>query len=91
MRWPVVLLLLVCPAPLLAQPQESDDVHQADRQRTANLNRDAAQAVQRRDARNMATLERYREATAAYERRREAWRRRFDACQAGDDRACDPE
>lgn len=85
------LLLLACPAPLPAQQQPEDEAHQADRRQTADLNRNAAEAIQKRDARNMATLERYRDAAAAYERRREAWGRRFEACQDGDERACDPE
>jgi hypothetical protein len=91
MRILVAVLLLACPAPLLAQQQGEDEAHRTDRRQTADLNRSAAEAVQRRDARNIATLERYRAAAAVYERRREAWRRRFDACQGGDDRACDPE
>ena len=91
MRLFAALLLLACSAPLLAQQQAKDEAHRTDRRQTADLNRSAAETIQRRDARNVATLERYRDATAAYERRREVWRRRFDACQGGDDRACDPE
>lgn len=91
MRRLVAVLLFACPVPLVAQQQAEDDAHRADRRQTADLNRNAADAVRRRDARNIVTLERYRDAAAAYERRRDAWRRRFDACQAGDERACDPE
>jgi len=90
MRRLVAVLLLACPVPLLAQ-QGENEAHRVDRRQTADLNRNAADAVRRRDARNIATVERYRDAAAAYERRRKAWRQRFDACQAGDERACDPE
>jgi len=91
MRLFPALLLLACPASLPAQQQAEDEPHQADRRQTADLNRRAAEVIRRRDTRNVTTIERYRDAAAAYERRREAWRRRFDACQAGEDRACDPE
>lgn len=90
MRAFVAFLLFALPPPLLAQSQE-DPAHRSDRLQTANLNRNAADAVKKRNARNDDALQRYREAAAAYERRREAWRRQFDACQSGDERACDPE
>lgn len=90
MRAFVAFLLVVLPAPLLAQ-QDDDVAHRADRQRTADLNRDAARTLEKRDAGNDAAVQRYRDAMAAYERRREAWRRQFEACQDGDDRACAPE
>jgi hypothetical protein len=89
MRVFVAFLLVVLPGPLLAQ--QDDGAHRADRQRTVDLNRNAARALERRDARNDAAVQRYRDAMAAYERRREAWRRQFEACQDGDDRACAPE
>jgi hypothetical protein len=90
MRAFVAFLLVVLPAPLLAQ-QDDDVAHRADRQRTADLNRDAARTLEKRDAGNDAAVQRYRDAVAAYERRREAWRRRLETCQDGDERACDPE
>jgi len=89
MRAPAIALaLLLFPATALAQ--EEDAAHRDDRRQTANLNRDAAHAVDRRSAANAAALARYREEEAAYQRERAAWRRRFAACEAGDERACDP-
>ena len=56
MRLFAALLLLACSAPLLAQRQAEDEAHRTDRRQTADLNRSAAETIQRRDARNVATL-----------------------------------
>jgi hypothetical protein len=86
----IFLFLLLVALPVAAPAQTDEDAaHRADRIRTEALNRNAAQAVDRHNASNTATLARYRDALAAYQRAREAWRRRVAACEAGDDRACD--
>jgi hypothetical protein len=84
----VALTLLLMP--MAAFAQEEDAAHRDDRRQTADLNRGAAHVVDRRNAVNAAALARYREEQAAYQRERAAWRRRFAACEAGDERACDP-
>ena len=89
MRILFALMLALAPAVALAQTDE-DAAHRADRQTTEDLNRSAARAVDQREAANAATLARYRDQREAYQRQRDAWRRRFLACQAGDERACDP-
>ena len=89
MRAPIIALALLL-FPMAALAQEDDAAHRDDRRQTANLNRDAAHAVNRRNASNAAALARYREEEAAYQRERAAWRRRFAACEAGDERTCDP-
>ena len=89
MRILFALMLALAPAALLAQSDE-DAAHRADRQTTEDLNRSAARAVDQRNAANAATLARYRDQREVYQRQRDAWRRRFAACQAGDARACDP-
>jgi hypothetical protein len=88
MRLFLALILAVLPA--VAWAQAEDDAHRVDRTRTEDLNRGAAHAVDRRNAANAAKLDRYREAREDYQRAREEWRRRLAACEAGDDRACDP-
>jgi hypothetical protein len=89
MRILFALTLALIPAVALAQPDE-DAAHRADRQTTEDLNRSAARTVDQRNAANDQTLARYRAAREAYQRQRDAWRRRFAACQAGDTRACGP-
>lgn len=89
MRILFALMLALMPAAALAQSDE-DAAHRSDRRETENLNRSAARSVDQRNAANEATLARYRDAREAYQRQRDAWRRRFAACQAGDERACDP-
>jgi len=89
MRMFVALILALVPAAAFAQSRE-DAVHRADRERTAALNRRTQGKVDRHDAANDAAIARYNAAQAAYQREREAWRRRVAACEAGDDRACDP-
>jgi hypothetical protein len=84
-----VLILAFPSAAALAQADQ-DDAHRADRQRTESLNRAATAAIDQRNSANAAALARYRNAQAAYQRDRDAWRRRVAACDAGDDRACDP-
>jgi hypothetical protein len=84
----VVALFLV---PVAALAKDEDAAHRDDRRQTANLNRDAAQAVNRHNAANAAALAHYRDEEASYQRERAAWRRRFAACEARDDRACDPD
>jgi len=89
MRSPLIALALLL-FPMTALAQDEDAAHRDDRRQTANLNRDASRAVDRRNATNAAALTRYREEEAAYQRERAAWRRRFAACEAGGERACDP-
>jgi len=90
MRFFLALLLAASPAAAFAQADE-DAAHQADRRQTAELNRSAARTVDRRNAANAASIAHYRDAEEAYRRRREAWQRRFAACEDGDQRACDPD
>jgi hypothetical protein len=83
--------LLIVPLCLaaLAQPAFAEDAaHRADRQRTEALNRQAATAVGKRDARNGDGEQAYRAARERYERRMAEWRRRVQACEAGDWSAC---
>jgi hypothetical protein len=89
MRMMFALTLALLPTALCAQVEE-DEAHRADRSQTERLNRNAAASVDRRLAANQKALNRYRDAQAAYQREREAWRRRVAACEGGDDRACDP-
>jgi hypothetical protein len=89
MRILFALMLALAPTAALAQSDE-DAAHRADRRETEDLNRSAARTVDQRNAANEATLARYRDARETYQRQRDAWRRRFVACQAGDARACDP-
>jgi len=88
MRALLVFALVLVPVAALAE--DEDAAHRDDRRQTANLNRDAAHAVDQRNAANAAALARYREEEASYQRERAAWRRRFAACEAGDEQACDP-
>jgi hypothetical protein len=89
MRIFFALTLALAPAAACAQSDE-DAAHRTDRARTAELNRSAQLKVDRHNASNRAAIARYRNAETAYQREREAWRRRVAACDAGDDRACDP-
>ena len=90
MRIFLTLFLAALPAMALAQ-SDQDAAHKADRRQTADLNRGAANTVDRRNAANAAALSRYREANQDYRRRREEWERRFAACEAGDRSACEPD
>jgi len=89
MRLLLVLTLAFLPVCALAQADE-DDAHRADRQQTQDLNRDVQRSIDRRNATDAAKFARYRDAAAAYERQRAEWRRRFAACEDGDNRACEP-
>ena len=82
-------MLALVPASAFAQAEE-DEAHRADRQQTQDLNRNVQRSVDQRNAADAAKLARYRDAAAAYERRRAEWRRRVAACENGDDRACNP-
>lgn len=89
MRLFLGLVLALMPVAVSAQAQE-DEAHRADREQTQDLNRSVQRSVAQRQAADEAKLARYRDANAAYERQREAWRRRVAACQGGDTSACDP-
>jgi len=89
MRLFLALMLALVPASAFAQSEE-DQAHRADRQQTQDLNRGVQRSVDQRNAADAAKLARYRDAAAAYERRRAEWRRRVAACEDGDDRACNP-
>ncbi|MGC6331164.1 hypothetical protein [Rhizorhabdus sp. FW153] len=81
-----VLILSTLAAPLAAQ--EEDAEHRADRLRTIELNREAQARVDARDRSNARVRETNRAAQERYERQREQWRRRVEACENGDYRAC---
>lgn len=89
MRTLLAAALALLPTTSFAQAEE-DAEHRADRIRTEQLNRNAADRVDNRNAANAAALDRYHDAQAAYQRARERWRRQVEACQYGDYRACDP-
>lgn len=80
------LILSALAAPLAAQ--EEDAEHRADRLRTIELNRGAQAKVDARDRSNARVRETNRAAQERYERQREEWRRRVEACENGDYRAC---
>jgi len=82
----LLALAFLLAAPALAQAE--DEAHRLDRQRTEQLNRQAARTVAARDDRNDDAQRAYRAARADYERRMAAWRRRVAACNAGDWSAC---
>jgi Ni/Co efflux regulator RcnB len=87
----MIRLLLVTIALAAAMPafaQAEDAAHRADRLRTIELNRRAQAVVDRRDRANANVRQSNREAMERYERRRAEWRKRFNACQAGDWSAC---
>jgi hypothetical protein len=90
MRTLLALALALLSSPSFAQADEEDAEHRADRLRTEQLNRNAADRVDYRNTNNAAAMDRYRDAQDAYQRARERWRRRVVACQDGDYRACDP-
>lgn len=79
--------LVLATSPACAWTEE-DAAHRADRLRTQQLNRSAAASIASRDRGQAARADTYRAAQDRYERERAAWRRRFDACQAGDWSAC---
>ena len=89
MRLFLGLVLVFSPVAVSAQAQE-DEAHRADRAQTQDLNRSVQRSVAQRQAADAAKFARYRDANAAYERQREAWRRRVAACQDGDASACEP-
>ena len=89
MRKLLALTILLLPMAARAQTTE-DEAHRADRKQTESLNRSVQRSIDQRNAADAAKLARYRDAAAAYERRREAWRRRVAACEDGDVSACDP-
>jgi len=80
------LILSALAAPVAAQ--EEDAEHRADRLRTIELNRGAQARVDARDRSNARVRETNRAAQERYERQREEWRRRVEACENGDYRAC---
>jgi len=90
MRLFLGLALALTPVAVSAQAQE-DEAHRADRVQTQYLNRGVQRSVAQRQAADAAKLARYRDANAAYERQREAWRRHVAACESGDTSACDPD
>ncbi|WP_420139672.1 hypothetical protein [Sphingomonas sp.] len=90
MRTLLAAALALLSTTAFAQAEDEDAEHRADRLRTEQLNRNAADRVDSRNATNAAAMDRYRDAQAAYQRARERWRRRVEACQDGDYRACDP-
>ena len=94
MRRFLCLPLLVAVPTALASQAVEDEAHRADRLRTEQLNRQAADIVARRDdpgaARDHDEAQRdYAAARAAYQRRLAAWRARVDACVNGIYEACD--
>ena len=80
----VLISLLATPA--LAQVE--DEAHRLDRERTEQLNRNAARVVDARQDRSDSAQRAYRSARGDYERRMAAWRRQVAACNAGDWSAC---
>ena len=89
MRPLFALTVLLLPVAARAQAVE-DEAHRVDRTQTESLNRSVQRSVDQRNAAGAAKLARYRDAAAAYERRRAEWRRRVAACEDGDVSACDP-
>jgi len=89
MRPLFALTVLLLPVAAQAQAVE-DEAHRVDRTQTESLNRSVQRSVDQRNAADAAKLARYRDAAAAYERRRAEWRRRIAACEDGDVSACDP-
>lgn len=86
MRAVFVILLLVIPTVALAQ---EDAAHRADRLRTEQLNRQAAEGVARRDRQNARIREGGDAAMSRYQRQLAEWRRRVADCRAGIYSACD--
>lgn len=85
---PILVAALLSAVPTLAQAQEEDAEHRADRLRTIELNRRAQSVVDGRDRSNADIRERNRRALERYERERAVWRKRVAACRAGDYAAC---
>jgi hypothetical protein len=81
--------LFVAAASQAAPPAAEDAAHRADRLRTEALNRQAAAAVGKRNARVGRDEGEYRAAMERYERRMAQWRQRVRACEGGDWSACD--
>lgn len=86
----LALLAAMIAIPGAARAQPEDAEHRADRLRTIELNRRAQAAVDRRDRSNADIRATNRRAQERYERERAEWRRRVEACRAGDDDACAP-
>jgi Ni/Co efflux regulator RcnB len=85
----IVIALLIIAAVEAPAVAGEDAAHRADRLRTEQLNRRAGAVVDRRNGRNAAGQERYRQARADYALKMHAWRRQVAACRAGDYSACD--
>ena len=83
----LIALSVLTATPVLAQPEDAE--HRADRLRTIELNKRAQSVVDRRDRGNADVRAQNRRAMERYERQRAEWRRRVEACQAGDYEACD--
>ena len=85
---PLALFMLALATAAIAQAEDEDAAHHADRMRTGQLNRQALQASQPHltyDARGQRA---YEAARKRYEQEMAAWRERVAACQAGDWSAC---
>jgi hypothetical protein len=86
----LALLAAMIAIPGAARAQPEDAEHRADRFRTIELNRRAQAVVDRRDRSNADVRATNRRAQERYERERAEWRRRVEACRAGDYDACAP-
>ncbi|WP_016747248.1 hypothetical protein [Rhizorhabdus wittichii] len=86
----LALLAAMIAIPGAARAQPEDAEHRADRLRTIELNRRAQAVVDRRDRSNAGVRATNRRAQERYERERAEWRRRVEACRAGDYDACAP-
>jgi hypothetical protein len=84
---PLIAIAALAAVPAFAQAEDS--AHRADRLRTIELNRRAQATIDRRDRANADVAETNRKAMERYERQRAEWRKRFDACRAGDWSACE--
>jgi hypothetical protein len=84
-----MLLLMIAAASAIPVLAREDAAHRADRLRTIELNSRAKAVVERRDRANADIRRAGRQAQEDYERRRAEWRRRVQACRAGDYDACD--
>ncbi|MBV9843045.1 MAG: hypothetical protein JOY99_16190 [Sphingomonadaceae bacterium] len=68
-----------------------DAAHRADRAAVRQLNGGVMAQVARRDAADQAKFDRYRAASAEYQRALDSWRRQAIACEHGDSAACAPQ
>ena len=84
-----LLAALALTLPAIAAAQEENAAHRADRLRTEQLNRHAAQAVARRDRSNAQIRQGGNDAQARYQRQLADWRRRVADCRAGHYEACE--